>query len=55
MVDILDRQVRKLRNKGVSFVKVPWRNHLVDGATREAEADVKSCYPHIFPFSPIQS
>ncbi|WMV41163.1 hypothetical protein MTR67_034548 [Solanum verrucosum] len=30
-VEILDRQVKKLRNKEVAFVKVLWRNHLVEG------------------------
>ena len=32
-VEIHDRQVKKLRNKEVAFVKVLWRNHLVEGAT----------------------
>ncbi|WMV41715.1 hypothetical protein MTR67_035100 [Solanum verrucosum] len=32
-VEILDRQDKRLRNKEVSFVKVLWRNHLVEGAT----------------------
>ena len=29
----LDRQVKKLRNKVVAFVKVLWKNHLVKGPT----------------------
>ena len=32
-VEILDRQVKRLRNKEISTVKVLWRNHLVEGAT----------------------
>ena len=28
-IDILDRQVKRLRNKEVAIVKVLWRNHLV--------------------------
>ncbi|WMV09674.1 hypothetical protein MTR67_003059 [Solanum verrucosum] len=32
LVDILDRQVKGLRNKEVASVKVLWRNHLVEGA-----------------------
>ncbi|WMV58137.1 hypothetical protein MTR67_051522 [Solanum verrucosum] len=32
--EILDRQVKKLRNKEVASVKVLWRNRLFDGATR---------------------
>ena len=38
-VKFLDRQVKKLRNEKVASVKVLWRNHLVEGATWEAEAD----------------
>ncbi|WMV25117.1 hypothetical protein MTR67_018502 [Solanum verrucosum] len=33
-VNILDRQVKKLRNNEVPSVKVLWRNHLVKGAIR---------------------
>ena len=47
-VEILDRQVKRLRNKVIATVKVLGRSHLVDGAMWEAEADIKSCYPHIF-------
>ncbi len=47
-VEILDFQVKKLRNKVVSSLKVLWRNHLLEGATRKAEADMKSRYPHLF-------
>ena len=47
-VEILDHQVKKLRNKDVSTVKVLWRNHLVEGATWEAEDDMTSYYPHLF-------
>lgn len=41
-VDILDRQVNKFRNKEVSSVKVPWKNHLVEGATSDVEGDMMS-------------
>ena len=54
-VEILDRQVKRLRNKEVASVKVLWRNHLVEGATWEAEADMKSRYPHTFTSTPIQT
>ncbi|WMV08465.1 hypothetical protein MTR67_001853 [Solanum verrucosum] len=53
LVKILDWQVKKLRNKEVASVKVLWKNHLVEGATWEAEADMKSRYPHLFPSTPI--
>ncbi|WMV08821.1 hypothetical protein MTR67_002206 [Solanum verrucosum] len=36
-VEILDWKVKRLRNKEVASVKGLWRNHLVEGATWEAE------------------
>ncbi|KAH0642123.1 hypothetical protein KY290_035222 [Solanum tuberosum] len=56
-VEILDRQVKKLRNKEISSIKLLWRNHLVESDTweAEAEADMKSRYPHLFPSTPIQA
>ncbi|WMV28888.1 hypothetical protein MTR67_022273 [Solanum verrucosum] len=47
-VQILDRQVRKLRTKEVASVKVLWRNQFVEKATWEAEEDMKKRYPHLF-------
>ncbi|WMV37485.1 hypothetical protein MTR67_030870 [Solanum verrucosum] len=47
-VEILDRQVRKLRTKEVASVKVLWRNRFVEEASWEAEEDMKKRYPHIF-------
>ena len=49
LVEILDRQIRRLRNKEVVSVKVLWRSQSIEGATWEAEAAVKAKYPHIFP------
>ncbi|WMV41728.1 hypothetical protein MTR67_035113 [Solanum verrucosum] len=51
-VEILDRQVRKLRNKEVASVKVLWRNQIVEGDTWEAEADMMSRYDYLFPSDP---
>ncbi|WMV33107.1 hypothetical protein MTR67_026492 [Solanum verrucosum] len=50
---ILDRLIKKLRNKEVASVKVLWRNKLVEGSTWEAEANMISRYPHLFPSTPI--
>ena len=47
-VEILDCQVKKLRNKEDAYIKVLWKNHLFDDATWEAEDDIKSYNPHIF-------
>ena len=49
LVEILDRQVKRLRNKKVASVKVLWRSQSVEGATWEAEAAMKAKYPHLFP------
>ncbi|WMV36932.1 hypothetical protein MTR67_030317 [Solanum verrucosum] len=48
LVQILDRQVRRLRTKDVASVKVLWRNQFVEEATWEAEEDMKKRYPHLF-------
>ena len=48
LVQIHNKQVRGLRNKEVLSVEVLWRNHLVEGATWKAKADMKSRYPHLF-------
>ncbi|WMV47189.1 hypothetical protein MTR67_040574, partial [Solanum verrucosum] len=47
-VQILDRQVRKLRTNEVALVKVLWRNQFVEEATWEAEEYMKKRYPHLF-------
>ncbi|WMV55641.1 hypothetical protein MTR67_049026 [Solanum verrucosum] len=52
-VEILDRQVRRLRNKEVASIKVLWRSKSVEGATWEAETTMKFKYPHLFPSDSI--
>ncbi|XP_059310961.1 uncharacterized protein LOC132062404 [Lycium ferocissimum] len=47
-VQILDRQVRRLRTKDVASVNVLWRNHNTEEATWEAEEDMKKRYLHLF-------
>ncbi|XP_070005658.1 uncharacterized protein [Nicotiana sylvestris] len=47
-VAILDRQVRKLRNKEIASVKVLWWNQQFKEATWEAEDEMKRKYPHLF-------
>lgn len=48
LVEILDRQVKKLRNKVVASIKFIWRNNLVEGATWKAKANMKSRFSHLF-------
>lgn len=54
-IEILHKQVKRLRNKQVASVKVLWRNHLVESDTWEAETNMMSCYPHLLPPSSIQT
>ena len=49
-VEILDCQVRRLRNKEVASVKVMWRSQSVGGATWQVEASMKTKYSHLFHF-----
>ncbi|TMX05783.1 hypothetical protein EJD97_000098 [Solanum chilense] len=49
LIEILDRQVKKLRNKEVASIKVLWKNRLMENSTWEAEVDMMSRYPYIFP------
>ncbi|XP_050231288.1 uncharacterized protein LOC126680248, partial [Mercurialis annua] len=44
-VEIVDTQVRKLRNKEIPMVKVLWRNHSVEECTWETELDMRNRYP----------
>lgn len=54
-VQILDRQVKRLRNKEVASIKFLWRNNLVLQATCEAKDYMKSIYPNLLPLTPSQS
>ncbi|KAK6144763.1 hypothetical protein DH2020_021583 [Rehmannia glutinosa] len=47
-ITILDRGVKKLRNKEIPLVKVLWSNHKVEEATWEREEDIRAKYPHLF-------
>ncbi|KAL0557220.1 hypothetical protein IC582_005738 [Cucumis melo] len=47
-VEILAREVKKLRNREISLVKVLWRNHGVEEATWEREEDMRTQYPDLF-------
>ncbi|XP_070050586.1 uncharacterized protein [Nicotiana tomentosiformis] len=46
-VSIIDRQVRKLRNKEISSVKVLWRNQQIEEAAWELEEEMKKKYPYL--------
>ncbi|XP_074265687.1 uncharacterized protein LOC141588133 [Silene latifolia] len=45
--EILDKKVRKTRNRETLLVKVLWSNHNVEEATWEVEDKMKENYPHL--------
>ena len=47
-VEILAREVKELRNKKIPLVKVLWRNHKTEEATRESEETMWQQYPQLF-------
>ncbi|KAK8640579.1 hypothetical protein V6N13_008331 [Hibiscus sabdariffa] len=47
-VMILDREVKRLRNKNISLVKVLWRNYKVEEATWEPEETMRKQYLYLF-------
>ncbi|KAL0556362.1 hypothetical protein IC582_004875 [Cucumis melo] len=47
-VEVLAREVKKLRSREISLVKVLWQNHGVEEATREREEDMRAQYPELF-------
>nr|CAD1821828.1 unnamed protein product [Ananas comosus var. bracteatus] len=47
-VKILAREVRKLRNRDIPYVKVLWSNHGEREATWELESALREHYPHLF-------
>lgn len=55
LVEILDRQFKKLWNKEVAYQKVIWTNQLFEGAKCEDEDYMKSLYSHLFPLKSSQT
>ena len=47
-VQILDTWEQVLQGKTIPLVKVSWRHHGVEEATRERESEVRSKYPDLF-------
>lgn len=41
MIQVLDNQVKQLKNKQIPLVKVFWRNHRVNKATWKVEQDMR--------------
>jgi hypothetical protein len=47
-VEIVDRQVRKLRSKDITSMKVKWKGYSREEATWELEDKMREEYPHLF-------
>ncbi|XP_020104814.1 uncharacterized protein LOC109721559 [Ananas comosus] len=47
-VMIIAREVRKLRNRKIPYVKIWWSNHDDREATRELEETMEAHHPHLF-------
>ncbi|KAJ9552858.1 hypothetical protein OSB04_016903 [Centaurea solstitialis] len=47
-VAVVDRKIRKLRNKEIDLVKVQWKFHKGQECTWEAELEMRERYPHLF-------
>ena len=47
-IQILDREVKKLRDKEIVLVKVLWHNHKIEEATSEPEEEMRKNYPKLF-------
>ena len=45
LVEILAREVKELRSKRISLVKVLWRNRKTEEATWESEETMRQQYP----------
>ncbi|XP_048228263.1 uncharacterized protein LOC125369536, partial [Ricinus communis] len=45
-IEILDRRVKKLRNKDIPMVKIKWSHHSPREATWEVEEHMRCKYPH---------
>ena len=47
-IEILDRQVKRLKDKEVPTVKMLWRNDLVEGLRWEVQVNMRFHFPHLF-------
>ena len=47
-VRVLDREVKKLRNKEIPLVKIQWKHHNKDEASWELESEMREKFPFLF-------
>lgn len=48
LIEIVDKKEQVLRTRIILLVKVRWRNHYVEEATWEREAEMLEKYPQLF-------
>ena len=48
-IAILERKLKKLRNKGIGIVKVQWQHRRGSEWTWEPKAEMRENYPKLFP------
>ena len=47
-VRVLDREVKKLRNKEIPLVKIQWKHHDRDEASWELESEIRETFSFLF-------
>ncbi|XP_028097827.1 uncharacterized protein LOC114297581 [Camellia sinensis] len=52
-IQIVNRRIKRLRNKEILLVKIDWQNHEGTYAQWETEEDMMKIYPDLFPLDPI--
>ena len=45
---IVDHRIKQLRNREIPMVKVLWKNHGIEEATKETAEKMKKDYPQLF-------
>jgi hypothetical protein len=48
LIRILDREVKKLRNKKIPIIRILWRNAQIEEETLERESEMRKKYPNLF-------
>ena len=48
LVDIVDQEIKELRNKVIPMVKILWRSDTVEETTWETEAFMRKHHPYLF-------
>jgi hypothetical protein len=48
LIRILDREVKKLRNKKIPIIRILWRNAQIEEETWDREFEMRKKYPNLF-------